>query len=65
MIPSPVHWGQCRSGILKRNMMMINRPLQIDLRSNYERKSDGIGPLMKQAEIVGKGKHSPTVQVRQ
>lgn len=38
---------------------------QIDLRSNYERKSDGIGYLMKHAEIVGKRKHSPAVQVRQ
>ena len=38
-------------------------PLQIDLRSNYERKSDGIGYLMKHAEIVGKRQNAPPVQV--
>ena len=37
--------------------------MQVDLRSNYERKSDGIGYLMKHAEIVGKRKHTPAVQV--
>ena len=37
--------------------------LQIDLRSNYERKTDGIGHLMKHAEIVRMRTAAPALQV--
>ncbi|CAL5221371.1 g3551 [Coccomyxa viridis] len=46
--------------LIIREMLQVSR--LVDLRSNYERKSDGIGYLMKHAEIVGKRKHSPAVQ---
>lgn len=38
-------------------------PLQIDLRSNYERKTDGIGHLIKHAEVVRMRKAAPALQV--
>jgi len=38
--------------------------VQIDLRSNYERRADGIGYLVKNAEIVRKHKRTPPIQVR-
>ncbi len=37
--------------------------LQIDLRSNYERKTDCLGPLIKHAEIVRRNQKAPSIQV--
>ena len=39
-------------------------PLQIDLRSNYERKTDGVGHLIKHAEVVRMRRAAPALQVR-
>lgn len=38
--------------------------MQIDLRSNYERRADGIGHLIKNAKIVRKHKKTPPIQVQ-